>query len=692
VSTKLRRRLLTNLGVAVLVSSLMALAMIYGVARPIQLRVGDLVFSSKPDATAKWAVIVAIDDRSLSQLRPYGRFLTWPRQFHARVIDNLKAAGARIVAWDVLFDLPAEGDEELAESIRNAGNVVLAEAADVSTHLPSNPGEPQRYAESFQQLPALRAGAVGIGLANQNVGVDLDGIIRGVPLFFDVGETRYGALSYVSAQKFLRRPQLTDGPIENGQVQLAGRSIPIDPYGRMWVNYLGDSSEITQPTTFPILSFVDVMNNNFPAEAVRQKMVFVGITAIAFGDDFWTPISRIQKMDGVEIHANAFETILRGEFVQPAPTQLTVALIFAAGLIPALLLLVLSPFAAAVMCTFVAVGYVIAALIAVDKADIILDLPFPMASQAAAFLAMMMYRVIFEQAEQRALKGALSQYLSPDVMEEVVRDPSGIKLGGEKREMTVLFSDIRGFTSISETLDPSELVHILNRYLTRMTEIIFQHQGTVDKYMGDAIMAFWGAPKEQPDHARLACLAALEMVIALGELNKEFTERGDPPLRMGIGINTGVMAVGNMGSERRFDYTVLGDNVNLGARLEGLTKEYGSNIIVAESTLQQAGREIRARFVDLVTVKGKREPSAIYEVLGSNGFAIPRNEEGLRLFASGIERYRKRDFVGALPFFERAVELDPSDTVSTTYVERCRVMQEEPPPAEWDGVFVMLHK
>jgi adenylate cyclase len=448
---------------------------------------------------------------------------------------------------------------------------------------------------------------------------------------------------------------------------------------------------VTQPPTFPLLSYVDVLNNNFSPDLVRGKLVFVGMMATGFADDYWTPVSRGVKMDGVEIHANAFETIMRPEhFIVPASPQLAAALIYGAGAIAFLALSVLHVVPAVVLCTLAAGVYLAVAVSAVDRLGLLLDLPFPMINQAFCFLAIMMYRVMFEQAQQRALKGALSQYLSPDVMEEVVRDPSAVKLGGEKREMTVLFSDIRGFTSFSETLDPERLVHFLNRYLTRMSDIIFEHEGTVDKYMGDAIMAFWGAPKAQPDHARLACQAALEMAEELERLNVELSAEGFPELQIGIGLNSGPMSVGNMGSERRFDYTVMGDAVNLGSRLEGLNKEYGTAIIASEATLEAAGAIGRTRFLDLVAVKGKREPTLIFELLPPARAAA--SAEALAAYERGLERYQQRNYLEALPHFAEAHRLAPDDGPIAVYLERCRELAESPPAPEWDGVYVMTRK
>lgn len=691
MDAKLRRRLLISLSLSVLISTLMSMALLNGYLRPLQLQSSDLLFRTKPDTVAKWAVLVAIDDRSLAELRPKGRLFNWPRDLHARVIDNLKAAGARIVVWDVLFDAPAEGDAALAESIKNAGNVVLAETGDAATTLESTPEQRYRFGANIEQLPIFRQAALAIGHANQIP--DTDGVIRAVPLTITSGGEDMAALPLVAAAKFLRRPEVFEGPIQDGKLPFWGRQIPVDQEGKMWISYLADSSEVTIPPTFPTIAYVDALNNSFSPDQVRGKLVFVGITGTAFADDFWTPVSRAQKMDGVEIHANAFETIMRPEqFIVPATPRMTISLIFLASVVPVLALVLLPPVVAMAVGIVAALIYIVAAVLSVDSAALLLDIPFPILSMSLSFLAIFMYRVIFEQAQQRALKGALSQYLSPDIMEEVARDPGAIKLGGEKREMTVLFSDLRGFTSLSETIEAEKLVQMLNIYLTRMSDIIFRHQGTIDKYMGDAVMAFWGAPRQQPDHARRACLAALEMIEELERLNVEFERDGIPRLEMGVGLNTGPMAVGNMGSERRFDYTVLGDSVNLGSRLESLNKEYGTSVIVSETTLVQAGSDLHARFLDLVAVKGKKEPAAVYELISVDGQADQQREAAMASYESGLERYKAADYAGAVPHFEEALRLNPEDSVSAVYVERCRELVENPPPSDWDGVYVMTHK
>jgi adenylate cyclase len=256
----------------------------------------------------------------------------------------------------------------------------------------------------------------------------------------------------------------------------------------------------------------------------------------------------------------------------------------------------------------------------------------------------------------------------------------------------VMFADLRGFTSFSESLDPETLVHLLNEYLNIMSDIVFKYDGTIDKYMGDAIMAFWGAPQHQPDHAALACRTALEMVAALEELNARWMALGRPQLAMGIGINTGVMKVGNMGSSSRFDYTVLGDAVNLASRLEGLNKEYGTTLIVSKATLDRTGGAFHDRFLDLVAVKGKREPVEVYEILETERLPGTPVGPAVRAYVEGIELYRARDWLGAAAKFQEALRLNPDDGPSTVYLQRCEELLRDPPPVDWDGVYVMTRK
>jgi len=259
--------------------------------------------------------------------------------------------------------------------------------------------------------------------------------------------------------------------------------------------------------------------------------------------------------------------------------------------------------------------------------------------------------------------------------------------------MRVLFTDIRGFTTVSEKMDPNQLVSFLNEYLTEMTNIVFDHEGVLDKYMGDAIMAFWGAPKDQPNHAELACRTGFHMMRRLHELQPVWVERGLPPLNIGVGVNTGPMTVGNVGSRMRFDYTVMGDAVNLGSRLEGVNKEYGTNIIISDSTLAEVRDKFAVRYLDLIAVKGKKEPTAIYELIAPLDVpeALPP-KEFLDAWDAAVLLYKDQQFEVAEAAFRKVLELRPDDPPSLVYLERCQEMVASPPGVAWDGVYVFTHK
>jgi adenylate cyclase len=320
-----------------------------------------------------------------------------------------------------------------------------------------------------------------------------------------------------------------------------------------------------------------------------------------------------------------------------------------------------------------------------------LGLVYPLLAIGLTYSAISVQHYVVEEGEKRKIRDAFGLYLSPHLARLVSERPEMLALGGEKRELTVLFSDIRGFTTMSEQLEPEALVELLNEYFGKMTDVIFSQDGTLDKYIGDAIMAVWGAPVPQSDHALRACRAAVGMVSALGALVADWRQRGLPELDIGIGINTGPMVVGNMGSARRLSYTVIGDNVNLGSRLEGLNKMYGSHIIASEATVQAARGALVARELDLVRVKGKRLPVRIYEILG---MADERERWAPLLENSdaGLVAYREQRWDEAMLAFAAVLGNYPEDGPAQLYMERCRDMVAAPPESDWDGVTIMETK
>ncbi|HEX3244992.1 MAG TPA: adenylate/guanylate cyclase domain-containing protein [Chloroflexota bacterium] len=701
MSRRFTRRLLVGLGLSLGLAFILDLAFMNGLFTRFQQQSTDFLFKARGELPASRTVIVAVDDRSLAELSEYGRFFTWPRSLHAQVIQQLTQARARTIAFDVLFDVPAPGDAELIQAMTAHGNVIQPVAGDPSSALPPGPG-PQAYRSVISPLAEIAAASPLLGHANQ--APDGDGTVRRAPMFLRVNDTDVPSLPLAAVARFLRRPQVADGPIHDGAFPFAGRQVPVDDDTNMIVNFRGGPSDPNRESAFTVVPFVDVLRGDFPPGTFDGKLVFVGVTALAFADDYWTPPSIRERMDGVEIHANAAETLLQADFLRPAPQAVTSASIFLAAVIAGLALVILPPLAAFGVSALALAVYVGLAFTFFDASkldyqlgpipipSLLLNLFYPPLALALSSGGVMLYRTVFEQRQQRALRGALSQYLSPDVMREVAANPESVRLGGEKRVMTVMFSDLRGFTSYSETIDPQELVHILNQYLTEMTDEIFRHQGTVDKYMGDAIMAFWGAPRPQADHARRACNTAVDMMSELEILNNRWQAEGKQKLSIGIGINTGPMTVGNMGSQKRLDYTVMGDSVNLASRLEGLNKEYGTNIIVSDSTLTEVGDGYVTRYLDLVIVKGRSTPVAVYELIGRQGQVSDEKLQVLSVYEEGGRLYSSRDWLGAAARFQEVLRLDPNDSPAALYLERCEALMADPPPEEWDGVYVMTHK
>jgi adenylate cyclase len=457
-----------------------------------------------------------------------------------------------------------------------------------------------------------------------------------------------------------------------------------DPISRLMVNFRGPER------TYPYVSFADAALGKFAAGTFKDKLVLVGASATGIGDLRVTPYSSL-TFPGVEIHANALDNALNGQFLRRGASEVLIDALFMVvcgiglgfwlALVPPrwmfLTLLCLVPFAVFVYFAFLDGRWL----------NFIMPSAFTLIPNVG-FVAL--YRVLIEDREKRRVRGAFQQYVSPEVVRRLLSDPQLVQ--PRKTEVTVLFSDIRGFTTISESLDAEELADLLNEYLTEMTRLIFMYQGTLDKYIGDAVMAIWGAPFDEPRHAEPCCLAALSMFDRLTELREEWQKRGRPPLDIGIGINTGVASVGNMGSKLRYGYTALGDNVNLASRLEGLNKEYGTHIIISEFTYRALTTGFfLTRELDLIRVKGKSRPVVIYELL-SNQAAQNDGQELVELFSKGREAYKQRDWLAASEAFEQVLGRWPDDGPSRLFLSRCREYLNEEPAENWDGVYTMKGK
>ena len=529
-----------------------------------------------------------------------------------------------------------------------------------------------------------------------NVTVDADSVVRRLPLAIPYGRDPnlanwdfYPSLDVQAIRLFLglrdEDMKLNYGDAGITTLQFGPHlAVHPDDLSRLLVNFHGPSQ------TYPYVSFGDVALRKFQPGTFKDKIVLIGASATGIGDLRATPFGGID-FPGVEIHANLIDNILNQQFlVHHAPQVLTdIGFIFLFGLPLGLWLAVVQPrwMAAGLLLLVPFGGIVYWAFLHGWWLNFIVPALFTLVPNVSLVA---LYRVFFEEQEKRKIRGAFQQYVPPEVVRRLLTDPERVK--PRKTEVTVLFSDIRGFTTISEKLDAQELAGLLNVYLTDMTKIIFRHQGTLDKYIGDAVMAIWGAPFDAPDHAAKCCDAAVEMLSKLTDLQKDWRARGYPHLDIGIGINTGIASVGNMGSALRHGYTAMGDSVNLASRLEGLNKEYGTRIVISESTR----REIRSdklifRELDLIRVKGKLQPVTIFEVL-SREAAANGGTELVELFGRGREAYKHQDWRAAKTSFEEVLLRWPEDSPSRIFLARCDEYLAEKPVDNWDGVYVMKNK
>ncbi|MDD5223154.1 MAG: adenylate/guanylate cyclase domain-containing protein [bacterium] len=514
---------------------------------------------------------------------------------------------------------------------------------------------------------------------------DDDGTIRGAMLVLTLGDRVFPSLALQSVSLYLNAPIMM-GFAEYGveQIAVGDKSIPVDESGKMMVNFYGPGH------TFPHYSASDVVTGKLDPALFKDKIVLVGATAIGIYDIRATPFSAV--FPGVEVHANIIENILHGDFlIQPSWIKVfDLVSILIIGLLLGLILPRVRAAYGLIPVVAIALSYYGIDRYLFEIKGVIVSTVYPIAEIFFIFLGITFYKYLTEEKKRKQYREAFSRYVSASVVNEILKDPDRLKLGGERRTLTVMFTDIRGFTSISEKLDPETVVHILNEYLTPMTEVVFQQGGMLDKYIGDAIMAVWGAPLTLPDHARRACITALEMMKRLKVLQQGWEERKLPPINIGIGVNTGPMSVGNMGSEMLFDYTVIGDSVNLASRLEGLNKEYGTNIIVSEGTYQETKDEFVFRVMDRVVVKGKKETVGIFELLGNKEDAAQFSERVAR-FEAGFKAYQNRQWQEAIREFEALGKYE-EDKAARIFIERCRLYQESPPPPDWNGAFVLTKK
>jgi adenylate cyclase len=522
-----------------------------------------------------------------------------------------------------------------------------------------------------------------------NMVPDHDGVVRSMPLIFKCGEDIFTPLSVQAVWQYLDRPQLMVKVADYGieSIRMGKAFIPTGESGQMLINYLGPEK------TFPHYSITDILRGEFPEGAFQGRIVLVGATAVGLFDLRNTPVSVSGEYPGLEVHATVVDNILKGNFLHiPEWAKIYGLLaIVVLGMLTGLVAPRLGAMKGALFAAGLFVLYIVATRWFFIHFGLWVNIVYPLLALVLFYTSSTIYRYLTEERERKKIKGAFTYYVSSSVVNEMLKNPDKLKLGGDKRDLSVLFSDIRGFTTMSEGLAPEDLVHLLNEYLTVMTDIVFKYEGTLDKYMGDAIMAIYGAPLDQTDHPYRACYSALEMMEELRKLNEKWIREGKRPLDIGIGINTGMMMVGNMGSEQRFDYTVMGDAVNLGSRLEGANKSYNTNILISEFTYERVKDEFICMELDSVKVKGKTLPVSIYQLVGKKD--VPNEKkEAIDVFHRALALYKQQNWDEALETFQTVASMDKNIQAAELYIQRSLDLKANPPPPDWDGVFTMTSK
>jgi adenylate cyclase len=676
-------------------------------------------------------IIISISQESSKALpEPYNTW-PWPRSIYARLIKNLNVAGVKAIGIDLVMSgqdrFDSKNDSLLMNTIRKYKNVVVA--GEIPAEKDNGNYFKERYIYNknynFDNMFFRADSSIGI----VNIMEDNDGVVRRYsPVWRLPFEPPRDIPSFAFAvlNKYFHKSYNYTAEQNNNNFLYNDHLIPQYDNSSFLINYYGASG------TFPNIDIINVIDDHEFQTAdeknlgtqinlwddpqtgllhtgiLKNKIVLVGSFDPLEKDYINIPYSSGKGnggnlIFGVEVYANVIQSILDNNFLYKEPASLEIILIFVFTFLSFYSRSLFKKFKiknavlneALSLLTSVILTFCIYKLsfYFFDHFNYVITVTSPLLAVAMGYVSSTTYHFITERRQSIFLKKMFSQYVNKNLLDELIADPSQLKLGGERRVLTVFFSDIAGFTNLSEKKNSEELVTFLNEYLMAMTEVIFNYGGTLDKYQGDAIMAFWGAPVQAENHAEQCCRAALMMKKRLNELQRKWEAEGQAIINVRMGINTGEMTVGNMGGMERFDYTVIGDNVNLASRLEGVNKEYGTGIIISEATYEEVKDLFFARELDYIIVKGKTKPIKIYELLASKDESLSQNEiKSIKCFEAGLEKYRKKEFAEAENLFEMTLKINPQDSPSLIFQKRCEAYKISPPPEDWDGVYVMTHK
>ncbi|MCP3925261.1 MAG: adenylate/guanylate cyclase domain-containing protein [Desulfobacterales bacterium] len=714
----------------------------------MELKTVDLRFISRGTVKPKNNIaLVTVDEKSIDF---EGRW-PWDRKKMAKLITKISDGGAKVLGFDIGFFDPdakiavktaeiikrrmeyskrkdpdlidyvdniikeADSDTILSESIRKSKTKVVSGyffhfGEDNSGHLSKEQKLIQkknvigskiwnvRYDSekartfSFITSPFPEANIPSVSKATQysgffNMFVDQDGAVRKLPSIIENEKSLYAPLSLMILKAY-KDQNIQVMITENygvEEVRLGADLIPTDEFGRIMINYRGPSK------TFEHISATDILRDRIKPGSLKDKILLIGVTAVGVYDLRITPFEN--NFPGLEIHANVVDSVLSKDYMyrpEWAAWFDIAAMVFGCivlGIILAFSGSTAGAFAAIVMLT----GHIVFCQYIFSSTGMILNIVYPVFTMILTYVSIVGYKYFIEEGQKRFIKGAFATYLAPSVVKQLLDQPEKLELGGQQREITAFFSDVEGFTKISEKLTATELVDLLNEFLTDMTDIILHHKGTVDKFEGDAIIAFFGAPNDLENQADTAVRASIDMQMKLVEKRAVWKKEGRDELKMRIGLCTGLAVVGNMGSASRMDYTMMGDTVNTAARLEGVNKIYGIYSLIGETTRERLADDIVVREIDKVLVVGKTESITIYEIIGYKKNLSKDVMDGLRVFKEAIEKYREGDFSSADDLFNKVLAFLPDDGPSKTFMKRCADYKENPPD-DWEGIYSMQTK
>ncbi|MGA1823208.1 MAG: CHASE2 domain-containing protein [bacterium] len=612
--------------------------------------------------------IIAIDERSIKEI---GRF-PWSRKNYTRLIDIVTKAGAKALLMDVFF--PEEESPDI-----DAGFAAAIERSKIVTLSMAFQFAPDgSIVGNTSSIPLLEKAARNS--AHMNFSPDEDGVNRWTRVAITYQEKYYPSLGLAGAMEALGLGAFL---IDDYEVLLGDRIIPTDFDNRMLINYRGP------PGMYETFSFSDILQGRIAPEKLKNKILFLGATALGIYDMRVSPF--FHNTPGVEIHATIADNIIKGDFIRRGGFEMLFDLffIFFLGFAVYLIALKMRPNRAlpfVVVCGMLYIGFAYCMFCAGRWISMI----YPCLSLFLTYSVIAYVRFVFLDKKERKIRSMFSSYVSKKVVDQLVQNPELARIGGDSRTITVMFSDVKGYTAYSEKRHPSEVVNILNEYLAAMTKVIMEHDGTLDKFLGDGIMAYWGAPIAQANHPELAVKCILSMMSELEKLQEKWSSEGTEPFFFRIGINTGEVIAGNIGAEgKKMEYTVIGDNVNLSSRLEGAAKYYGVTAVVSESTYQLTKEGFIYRELDTIRVVGKQLPIKIYELVKE------KDEQGcddallndIRMFEKALACYKQKRWDEGIELFGNLCEKNSEDKAAALFKERCCAFRQSPPPKNWDGVY-----